>query len=77
MLGKLLKYDFKSVWRVWWIAAVSALGASVIGSFALRFFLSLIEVQDLAILENREISFAYVASLILFIFAYLFMRWKV
>ena len=71
MLGKLLKYDFKSVWRVWWIAAVSALGASVIGSFALRFFLSLIEVQDPAILENREISFAYVASLILFIFSVL------
>lgn len=40
MLGKLLKYDLKSVWRIWWIAAVSALGASFVGSFSFRFFLS-------------------------------------
>lgn len=40
MLGKLLKYDLKSVWRIWWIAAVSAFGASFVGAFGLRFFLT-------------------------------------
>jgi hypothetical protein len=40
MLGKLLKYDLKSVWRIWWIAAVSAFGASFVGAFGLRIFLT-------------------------------------
>ena len=65
MLGKLLKYDLKSVWRIWWIAAVSALGASVIGSFALRFLLSLPNAS-VAETATREISFIFVMSIIFF-----------
>ena len=70
MLRKLLKYDFKSVWRVWWIAAIITLGSSVIGSFALRFFLSLTTAPGVAA-ESPEITFAYIMSLILFLFSLL------
>ena len=37
MFKKLLKYDMKSIANVWWILAVSVLGASVLASFLLRF----------------------------------------
>lgn len=36
MLKKLLKYDFKSVFKYWWIAAVSATALSVLGGFCLK-----------------------------------------
>ena len=36
MFGKLLKYDFRSIGRVWWILAVSVLGVSVLGSVTFR-----------------------------------------
>lgn len=32
MLGKLLKYDFKSVFKFWWIAALTSFGVSLVGS---------------------------------------------
>lgn len=35
MLKKLLKYDFKSVFRYWWIAAISSLALSVLGGFCI------------------------------------------
>lgn len=38
MLKKLLRYDFKSVLRFWWIAAVSTLGLAVIGGWSLSIF---------------------------------------
>lgn len=38
MLKKCLKYDFKSVFRLWWILAVSMLGAAVISGLGIRFF---------------------------------------
>ncbi|MBE7064417.1 MAG: hypothetical protein E7384_01205 [Ruminococcaceae bacterium] len=34
MLGKLFKYDFKSMIRFWWIAALAVTGLSVVGGFA-------------------------------------------
>lgn len=36
MLKKLLKYDLKSVFKYWWIAAVTTFGISIVGGFALR-----------------------------------------
>lgn len=39
MFRKLLKYDMKSVWKVWRIMAVILLGLSVVGSFVLRYIL--------------------------------------
>ncbi len=38
MLKKLLRYDFKSVLRFWWIAAVSTLGLAVIGGWSISVF---------------------------------------
>ena len=35
MLGKLLRYDFKAVFRYWWIAAAATLGLSVVGGYAI------------------------------------------
>ena len=31
MLAKLLKYDFKSLLKYWWIAAISSIGLSILG----------------------------------------------
>lgn len=39
MFKKLLKYDFHSVWRFWWILAVTALGLTTVSSLFLRFLL--------------------------------------
>lgn len=36
MLKKLLKYDFKSVFKVWWILAVITVAIAFVGSLALR-----------------------------------------
>ena len=38
MLKKCLKYDFRSVFRLWWIMAVSMLGAAVVSGLGIRFF---------------------------------------
>lgn len=35
MLKKLLKYDFKSAFKIWWIAAVTSLGLSFLGGCAI------------------------------------------
>lgn len=68
MLGKLLKYDFKSVWRVWWIVAVSVFGVSFVGAFALRFMLSEVmntELSDVFAL----VGVASILILVLCVFA--------
>ena len=38
MLKKLMRYDFKSVFKLWWIGAVSTLALSVIGGFIAEIF---------------------------------------
>lgn len=43
MFKKLLKYDMKSIAKVWWIVAVSVLGASFIMGLFLRFIIDNIE----------------------------------
>ena len=45
MFVKLLKYDMRSVWRIWWIMALSVLGMSVVGGVGLRIALLLIEAD--------------------------------
>ena len=32
----LLKYDFKYLWRIWWIAAVASLAATLVGIFSMK-----------------------------------------
>lgn len=38
MLKKLLRYDFRSVLRYWWIAAVSTFGLAIIGGWSISVF---------------------------------------
>lgn len=38
MLKKLMRYDFKSVFKLWWIGAVSTLALSIIGGFIAEIF---------------------------------------
>jgi len=45
MFVNLLKYDMRSVWRIWWIMALSVLGMSVVGGVGLRIVLALIEAD--------------------------------
>ena len=40
MLKKLMRYDFKSVFKLWWIGAVSTLALSVIGGFISEIFVT-------------------------------------
>ena len=64
MLGKLLKYDLKSVWRIWWIAAVSAFGASFVGAFALRVCLTVPTLSTAEAFTNREILIMILAGIL-------------
>ena len=41
MLGKLLKYDLKSVGRFWWIAMITMIGASFSASVSMRIYLEM------------------------------------
>ena len=41
MLGKLLKYDMRSVGRFWWIAMLTMIGASFSAALSLRFYLEM------------------------------------
>lgn len=38
MLKKCLRYDFRSVMRLWWIIAVSMAGAAIVSGLGIRFF---------------------------------------
>lgn len=46
MLKKCLKYDFRSVFRLWWIMAVSMLGAAIVAGLGIRFFSQCTESPD-------------------------------
>lgn len=51
MFKKLLKYDVKSIWRIWWILAVSILGLSFVGALFLRLILSNLESEAVALIS--------------------------
>ncbi len=50
MLAKLLKYDMKSIARLWWPFAVSLLGMSLVGAFVLRFIITYITTGSMTLL---------------------------
>ena len=50
MFLKLLKYDVKSVWRIWWIMAASVFGMSLLGGVSLRLIITLMEEEKLVLL---------------------------
>lgn len=39
MLSKLLKYDFRALFKYWWIIALSSVGLSAVGGISLKIFL--------------------------------------
>lgn len=43
MLKKVLKYDFKSVWRYWWIASVIFTAVSLCAPLVMRFFIEFMQ----------------------------------
>ena len=43
MLKKLFKYDFKSVWGLWWIVALALPGVSIVGASAFRIGMATVE----------------------------------
>lgn len=61
MFKKLLKYDMLSVWRLWWLLAVSVLGLSVAGSLVLRFVISNMEDSRFAILTAFGMFFCVIS----------------
>lgn len=50
MLVKVLKYDMRAVWRIWWIMTLGVLGVSLVGAVGLRTVITLIEADKFALL---------------------------
>ncbi len=46
MLKKCLKYDLKAILRLWWIIAASMLGAALIASIGIRFFIEVTRMES-------------------------------
>lgn len=68
MLGKLLKYDLKSVGRFWWIAMITMIGASFSGSVSMRLYLEISSSQAyLSSGNNVLINLAMAALYLIFI----------
>lgn len=55
MFAKLVKYDFRSVLRLWWIAAVASLPLSVIGGFS-------VQVLDNDVVYEEKFGLIYVMA---------------
>ena len=51
MLGKLLKYDLRSIFKYWWLFAVSSIGVSVLGAVSLLGFVSTVNSETVSDLE--------------------------
>ena len=62
MLGKLLRYDIKSILRYWWIIAISTLGAAVLGGGAMRFMIEFNKIEDPSVI----LSLTYISAFLLF-----------
>lgn len=68
MLRKLLKYDLRSVGRVWWIAMLTLIGASFSTSISMRLYLELSNSQAyLSGSNNVSIRLAMAALYLIFI----------
>ena len=71
MFKKLLKYDMKAIWNVWWILAVSVLGASTVAAFLLRFVISNLEsVGYVGVTMTFATSIAMLMLVLLFLGIY-------
>lgn len=64
MLKKCLKYDFRAVLRLWWILAVSMIGASIVAGLGIRFFTQFV-IFDTTSFEGLRVlsTFTLVAAI--------------
>ena len=63
MFKKVLKYDMRSIYNIWWIIAATVLGVSVFGAFALRFTIANINDPDGSLLAVFSM-FAAILSIV-------------
>ena len=69
MLRKLLKYDFRAVFKYWWIAAVASLGLCIVGGFCINV---LNAERDLpAVVDSSAITVLVLSIFSLFAFSVL------
>lgn len=57
MFAKLVKYDFRSVFRFWWIAAVASLPLSIVGGFC-------VQILDKDIAYEEELALIYIMAVL-------------
>lgn len=81
MLKKLLKYDFKSVFKYWWIAALSSLALSILGGFCIQILADSIlstteevaSVQPPAVLTVTSVIMVFLAVIGIIAFSFITM----
>lgn len=66
MLKKLLKYDFLSTFKIWWIAAVTSLGLSFLGGYAVTLIRSPRDLPDVVDVSAGLMLFISIFSLFAF-----------
>ena len=73
MLRKLLKYDFKSVFKYWWIAGLTSLALSVLGGFCIKILVDAnsdsVTIQPPAVLTVSATLMVILSSMALVAFA--------
>ena len=67
MLKKLLKYDFLSAFKVWWIAAVTSFGLSFLGGYAVTLIRSPRDLPDVVDSSAGLMLFISIFSLFAFV----------
>ena len=72
MLKKLLKYDLKSVFKYWWIAAIASLGLSAAGGFCISVMMAEKDVPALiAVLIVLTLLFSIIGIVAFSILSYI------
>ena len=69
MFKKLLKYDMLSVWRLWWICAITTPVAALVGAFSFR-YLQTLDFLDTAIYAKVTAAVAFFVSFLAIILSY-------
>jgi hypothetical protein len=67
MLKKLLKYDFKFIFKYWWIVATVCLSLSAVGGFCLRTLISSISERELPAVVTSSANFVLVLTIMSFV----------
>lgn len=75
-MRNLLKYDFKYIWRIWWIAALVSVASTVLGCFSIKRSICPPDIFDTSftksvqgVIDGLSISgiIVYVITLVLFV----------